>query len=53
MYTKTELRRLKKAQLLDMLREAFPWKSTRWYESLTKEEIIEKLMEENQTWNTK
>ena len=50
MHTKTQLRRLKKATLLDMLREAYPWKSTSWYECFSKEEIIGKLIEEEKTW---
>lgn len=50
MHTKTQLRKMKKAMLLDMLREAYPWKSTWWYNNQTKEEIIDKLIEDKKTW---
>lgn len=46
METKTQLRKRKKSYLLDMLREAYPWKGEWWYNSFTKEEIIDKLIEE-------
>lgn len=42
--TKTELRKMKKAMLLDMLREEYPWQPKWWYEQNTKEEIINKLL---------
>lgn len=45
METKTSLRKHKKAYLLDMLREAYPFKSERWYLLWSKEEIIDKLLE--------
>lgn len=45
MDTKTSLRKKKKAYLLDMLREAYPFKSSFFYNILTKEEIIKKLLD--------
>jgi len=45
-YTKTQLRKMRKAMLLDMLREAYPWKSEFWYRIHSKEEIIELLLDE-------
>jgi hypothetical protein len=45
METKTTLRKRKKAYLLDMFREAYPFKSERYYQSFTKEEIITKLLD--------
>lgn len=45
METKTSLRKKKKVYLLDMLREEYPWKGKWWYEGLSKEEIITKLLD--------
>ena len=45
-YTKTALRKMRKAILLDMLRESYPWKSKYWYEIQTKDEIIKHLLQE-------
>lgn len=39
------LKKRKKSYLLDMLREAYPWKPRWWYGSFTKDEIIKKLNE--------
>ena len=39
---KSELRKMKKAHLLDMYREEFPWKGNFHYSKLTKEQIIKK-----------
>lgn len=46
METKSSLRKRRKEYLLDMLREAYPFKSEWYYRSFTKEEIIKKLLDE-------
>lgn len=47
-YTKTQLRKMRKAMLLDMLREAYPWKGEWWYTIHSKSEIIELLLTEQE-----
>jgi len=44
-YTKSELRKLKKAQLQDMYREEFPFSSKFCFNCYTKEDLIRKLLE--------
>lgn len=45
-YTKTQLRKMRKAMLLDILREAYPWKGEWWCEVQTKPEIITHILDE-------